>query len=662
MAGSTAVILLATAGLAAAVPGAQAADAAGSRTVDYQGYQLQVPSTWQVVDLAQNPNACVRFDQNTVYLGSPGADENCPAHISSALTEALVIQPTPTPVAGQPAAPVVEPGAALPASVLKAGASSHQLRAQLRGTGLQVTASYGNSPQQVDTILAGAKVTGSANKPAAGAPRSLMATPRANANASGTVAPQTNGSGNGFDACTAPSAAQMNAWYGTYNAVGIYIGGRRACAQPNLTAGWVSDRAAGGWTFLPIYVGADASTIATDPGTARSQGAAAATDAVTQAQSLGFTSGSVLYNDMESYDSATYKSQVLNYLSGWTDAIHAANYRSGVYASANSGVADLSSVYNTSGYSMPDVLWSASWGTAGDTTSAAMGLTAASAGYWPGGRRVHQYSGDVNVSYGGYSGGVDLDNVNVNSEASGNVMQPGQQLDPGNSITSTSMKIVMQTDGNLAAYAVFGGNQGPLMWSSGTSGNPGAYALMQADGNLVVYRPNGTAAWSSGTYTAGAGSYAMIQADGNFVVYRAGGSPTTGGAAWASGTNSIGSTFTGGNWLTAGHWTAGTLTSLVMQPDGNLVIYRNSDGRALWSTSSWGNANAFMIMQTDGNLVLYRAGGGPSTGGALWASNTYTAGSYATLQNDGNFVVYRPGGGPTTGGSAWSSGTYMAAS
>ncbi|WP_329583310.1 DUF1906 domain-containing protein [Kitasatospora sp. NBC_01250] len=653
MAGSTAVILLATAGLAAAVPGAQAADAAGSRTVDYQGYQLQVPSTWQVVDLAQNPNACVRFDQNAVYLGSPGADENCPAHISSALTEALVIQPTPTPVAGQPAAPVVEPGAALPASVLKAGASSHQLRAQLRGTGLQVTASYGNSPQQVDTILAGAKVTGSANKPAAGAPRSLMATPRANANASGTVAPQTNGSGNGFDACTAPSAAQMNAWYGTYNAVGIYIGGRRACAQPNLTAGWVSDRAAGGWTFLPIYVGADASTIATDPGTARSQGAAAATDAVTQAQSLGFTSGSVLYNDMESYDSATYKSQVLNYLSGWTDAIHAANYRSGVYASANSGVADLSSVYNASGYSMPDVLWSASWGTAGDTTSAAMGLTAASAGYWPGGRRVHQYSGDVNVSYGGYSGGVDLDNVNVNSEASGNVMQPGQQLDPGNSITSTSMKIVMQTDGNLVAYAVIGGHQGPAMWSTGTSGNPGAYALMQRDGNLVVYRANGTGIWNTSTY--GNGNYLTVQDDGNVVLYGGGG-----GAVWSTGTWQGGTTVTGGQSLGGGRWVKAAQTTLLIQADGNVAIYRNTDGKNLWSTGTGGNVGAYLTMQTDGNLVVYRQGGGPSAGGALANSGTAgNPGAYAVLQDDGNFVVYRQGGGPATGGALWSSGTYL---
>ena len=28
-------------------------------------------------------------------------------------------------------------------------------------------------------------------------------------------------------------------------------------------------------------------------------------------------------------------------------------------------------------------------------------------------------------------------------------------------------------------------------------------------------------------------------------------------------------------------------------------------------------------MQSDGNFVVYNSGGGPGTGGALWASNTY---------------------------------------
>ncbi|HEY3007401.1 MAG TPA: hypothetical protein VGJ63_04965, partial [Micromonosporaceae bacterium] len=40
--------------------------------------------------------------------------------------------------------------------------------------------------------------------------------------------------GYGFDACTAPSSAAMQAWLASpYRAIGIYFGGNnRACAQP----------------------------------------------------------------------------------------------------------------------------------------------------------------------------------------------------------------------------------------------------------------------------------------------------------------------------------------------------------------------------------------------------------------------------------------------
>src|SRR6202041_2877790 len=68
----------------------------------------------------------------------------------------------------------------------------------------------------------------------------------------------TDFTGKGFDACTAPSAATMATWLqrSPYRAVGIYIGGSdRACAQPNLTASWVSQQQSAGWHFMPIYVG-----------------------------------------------------------------------------------------------------------------------------------------------------------------------------------------------------------------------------------------------------------------------------------------------------------------------------------------------------------------------------------------------------------------------
>jgi hypothetical protein len=82
-----------------------------------------------------------------------------------------------------------------------------------------------------------------------------------------------------------------------------------------------------------------------------------------------------------------------------------------------------------------------------------------------------------------------------------------------------------------------------------------------------------------------------------------------------------------------------------MQGDGNLVLYRNSDGKPLWATGTTGGSRA--IMQGDGNLVVYTSSGVP-----VWASNTVgNDGAIVQLQNDGNLVIYK---GPNP---IWASGT-----
>ena len=66
--------------------------------------------------------------------------------------------------------------------------------------------------------------------------------------------------GYGFDACTAPSTAALNAWSASpYRALGIYLGGvNRACADGNLNASWITSTLAAGWSLLPLYVGLQA--------------------------------------------------------------------------------------------------------------------------------------------------------------------------------------------------------------------------------------------------------------------------------------------------------------------------------------------------------------------------------------------------------------------
>jgi hypothetical protein len=88
----TAAALLMVAGAAPA--GASTAVPHGFKQISYLGHQFSVPQAWPVVNLAAHPHACVRFDQHAVYLGTPGAEEDCPGH-AVGRTGALLVQPTP---------------------------------------------------------------------------------------------------------------------------------------------------------------------------------------------------------------------------------------------------------------------------------------------------------------------------------------------------------------------------------------------------------------------------------------------------------------------------------------------------------------------------------------------------------------------------------------
>ena len=66
--------------------------AAASRVVSYQGLQFDVPGDWPVYDLAAAPSTCVRFDLHAVYLGHPGADQQCPAGLVGR-SDAVLVEP-----------------------------------------------------------------------------------------------------------------------------------------------------------------------------------------------------------------------------------------------------------------------------------------------------------------------------------------------------------------------------------------------------------------------------------------------------------------------------------------------------------------------------------------------------------------------------------------
>ncbi|OLF05736.1 hypothetical protein BLA60_35075 [Actinophytocola xinjiangensis] len=404
--------LVAVAALAASVltATASASAAPASRTVTYHGYQVDVPAHWRVVDLTADPDTCVRFDRETVYLGQQGDATTCPGRLVGR-TAGLVIEPLSDLGAERvPAGVTTAPaGTARP----PADATSHDsaLRVAVEDAGVLVTAAHnGLTEPAVRRVLDTARLV-------PGGQRASLPTARPMATAQALVSPGTY-EGKGFDVCAAPSQATMNAWQASpYRAVGIYSSGDlRACSQPNLTPTWVANQAANGWRFILTDVGRQAPCtsyrlrMSTDPATARQQGRTAAAGAISAATALGFGSGSAVYSDIENYTStASCKASVLSYVSGWTERLHESGWLSGVYSSASSGIRDLASAYNSSTYLRPDHIWFAWWNDRADTDTGSY----APAEYWPN-ARLHQYAGEVPETWGGVRlSGIDRNYLDV---------------------------------------------------------------------------------------------------------------------------------------------------------------------------------------------------------------------------------------------------------
>ncbi|SDN20597.1 intein N-terminal splicing region/RHS repeat-associated core domain-containing protein [Actinacidiphila guanduensis] len=104
----------------------------------------------------------------------------------------------------------------------------------------------------------------------------------------------------------------------------------------------------------------------------------------------------------------------------------------------------------------------------------------------------------------------------------------GQLIPSGTSLTSDSVRLTMQADGDLVLTSLTTGAQ---IWHSGTSGNAGAYAKFGTDGNLGVYTTTGTSKWSTGL-TATTGATFKVRNDSTVAVVASNG--TT--ALWAQGT------------------------------------------------------------------------------------------------------------------------------
>ncbi len=455
------------------------------KQVRFGGYTLEVPAGWPVYRLGRDPGRCVRYDQHAVYLGQPGADQQCPAHLVGR-TATISVQAGPGP-AGGPAygGPVISrlPGSGGPVT---GDPSGNLVHASLAGAGLSITGTYGGSPREVLSIIRSVRpVTATRPAQAAPAPARHRAVPRrarvrhhaaARHGAAGLVMagsdqalpagpaaaqsargarhqrPRHHRPGHhrpghhrhghrhpghrrpgknrprrhrsrreqaarpmhGFDSCAAPSLAVMRAWRPVFAAAAIYIGGaEQGCAQPNLSAAWVTAATRLGYALMPTYVGPQATcsgySVRIRPSRAAAQGVAAAADAIRQARALGMGRGTPIYYDLEAYDggNARCRAAALTFLDAWTRALHAQGYESGVYSSASSGAQNVGAATSAGGHRLakPDSVWFGLW----NARRNVYGSPYLRPDWWSGRHRIKQYLGPHLRTVGGRTVDIDSD-------------------------------------------------------------------------------------------------------------------------------------------------------------------------------------------------------------------------------------------------------------
>ncbi|HTX30127.1 MAG TPA: glycoside hydrolase domain-containing protein [Solirubrobacteraceae bacterium] len=463
--------------LCACLAAAPALASSSLKVVSYHGYRVKVPRSWPVYNLARDPGVCVRFDRHAVYLGTPSAAQRCPAH-AAGRTEAILLQPTAVRASAADAvtAAAASGGAGLTSAP---GGDAGSLLDRLHG--VLVTATWRADGGEIRQAL-GLHSLGVLKAPrtSPGGGRSLFEARIASAS------PATPGgvyTGSGFDACSTPSTAHMSAWGSSpYRAIGVYIGGANAaCAQPNLSAGWVSQESAAGWHLIPIYVGLQAPSnscgcASISSSSASTQGAAAAADAATKAQALGLGAGNPIYFDMEAYSpGGSNTPAVLAFLSAWTLQLHARGYESGVYSSDDSGISDLVSQYGT-GYEEPDEIWIANWNGAKTTSDANVPSTE-----WAAHQRLHQYSGAHNETYGGVTINIDGDYLDAATAAAGTVAGTASEWAASSPPTVTGQAIEGQTL-----------TEGHGVWSGAPTGFTYQWEDCNSTGGACVWIPGAT--------------------------------------------------------------------------------------------------------------------------------------------------------------------------
>ncbi len=268
--------LLAAAALIACWPGLGAAEAS-SRSVQFDGKQVRVPAKWPVYRLAQHPRMCVRLDRRAVYLGTPGANQRCPA-TAMGRQRAILIEPA---AAARPSGAL--PRAARPQASASAGGAVF--------TGLGFDACTAPSTQAMNAWLAASPYR-----------------------AVGVYI------GGNNRACSQPNLTAS--WVETHTAKGwhlipTYVGLQATTSSCTSCATLSPSRATAQGAAAAVDAVAQASALSMGPGSP------------------------IYYDMESYARTASATSSTLAFLEAWTIQLRQLGYTSGVYSSSASGIADL---------------------------------------------------------------------------------------------------------------------------------------------------------------------------------------------------------------------------------------------------------------------------------------------------------------------------------
>ena len=236
--------------------------------------------------------------------------------------------------------------------------------------------------------------------------------------------------------------------------------------------------------------------------------------------------------------------------------------------------------------------------------------------------------------------------------AAGSALASGQSLNPGDSLTSPSgtYNLLYQSDGNLVVYRA----DGTPVWWTGTDGSTPGQVTVQTGGDVTVTDPGGDVLWSAGT-DGNPGDSLVMQDSGALQVVGSDGS-----VLWDSGSGggSLGDCggFGGGSTLGSGQvlCTNNQVTSpsgtffLIIRTTGTWFWYRN-DGTPVWWTGTDGTSAGRVSMEAGGQLAVVS-----SDGSTLWTSGTDgNPGAVLNVNDDGSASVVG-----TDGTVLWTTGPH----